>query len=476
MLLSDVPFTQAQMLHLRELLEDEVNLSIYVGIMRQEGMMPDALKQIEAESTPPVTKSTNRLAFIATLSGVAAACVAFYLGISIGQRQPDTQPHNTIADTPPHNAKITGLVGVEWTNTAPSNILESHGATSSLAIESGLVEVTYASGVKLTLEGPADFLVTSPNSGQLTKGKLVASVPLGAEGFQINYDGGKIIDLGTEFALNLQPDKSPEFGVFDGKIEIHRTGKKPVVLHENQAARQSYDPQEEDLQAIPFNRDDYIRDLPQRDFAWEVSSSSLEERVFDVSHLVWKPSSYKAVFRWINGNDGITVSNVELRHNGRVVASDSHIGTCGILAKTEDSIFSLDLNENEFKSGKWTLHATLQMLPRTKYVTGERMSSGVLQFEEGLVNSAKAEDFIGDWSYRHLGVNYVRRFHSDGTVDLLVDGVLSNISFVGSTWKVHDGMLRITIPELQIYEDHVLRDHNTLIFVNRPYENATKVK
>ncbi|SHI75012.1 FecR family protein [Rubritalea squalenifaciens DSM 18772] len=483
LLLIEEPLTREQMAHLEDLLEDDQNLAYYVETMQQEAMLPEGLSMTTAAPQAVKPSKHLRISAIAAL----AACLTFFIGLYIGLQQdgsPDISQTSAPAPTyqpedlaKPAMARITGLVGVRWDNETSNNLLATQGEAEQLTIKSGLMEITYASGVKLTIEGPAKYAVTSATSGHLTQGKLVASVPKGAEGFQIDYAKGKIVDLGTEFALNLQPNKAPEIGVFDGEIEVHtKNNTKPVSLYENQAVRQEPGSEQEEFTAIPFNRDAYVRKLPSRDFAWEMHSPNAKEKVFDVSHLVWKAASYRAIFKWINGHDGVSVRNVELRLDGKLIASDNHLGHCGALRTARDSIFALDIDEDRFQNGKWTLHAWIEALPRKPGgATGPYFSSGILQFEEGLVSEALAEDFTGKWSYRHLGRNYIRHFKPDGTIMLYSNGVHLKGSFRDSTWSVSNGILRVNMPHDNAYEDHVLRDKETLIFVNQPYENAKKI-
>lgn len=332
-------------------------------------------------------------------------------------------------------------MGVRWTSADHPDLLARSGSVGQLAIESGLVEITYASGVRLTLEGPARFDVTDHESGHLSRGKLVASVPKGAEGFRIDYADGSVIDLGTEFAMNVGLDGTADIGVFDGEIELHTGGGPPMALFESHAVRHDRHDLQEPVRAIPFQREKFVRRLPSRDFAWEITRPGVEELVFDVSHLVWKASEYRAIFKWIHGMDAVIIDHVELRLDGRPVAADSHQGITGTLGIVRDNVFSLDLPEDRFASGRWTLHATVRPHPRQndlQHYTGPVASAGILQFEEGLVSNATAADFLGRWSYHHLGYRFIREFHPDGTISLFINGELQTGEFVGLRFTSND--------------------------------------
>ena len=475
--------SRSELARLEELLEDDASLAYYLSVTQQDA----ALRMVAREMDLPVARMPSQSIsrwFLVRWRFAAAAALLFIAGYLTSGWLPElrrtsaTLPSTQSAESPPP-ARITGMMGVRWKNGGPPDLIGTGGEVHDLDIESGLVEVTYATGVRITLEGPASFGITGPASATLTHGKLVTSVPKGAEGFRIDYQDGEVIDLGTEFAMEVKAGKSSEVGVFDGEIELRRNGEEPLSLFENHAVYQDVVNAGSSLQSIPLDHSKYVRRLPSREFAWEVSSTKPQVLVYDVSHLLWKPSEYRAVFRWINGRDGIVVSNVELRRDDRVVSSDPHIGiTGGGFHVVRENIFELGVSADQFHSGRWTLHATLQTLPRvTNRATDSApvRSLGVLQFEEGLVTSAKAEDFVGRWSYRHLGRHFIREFRPDGTINLYRDGQLLATSFVGSRWEVAKGRLRVTIPDQNAYEDHILRDRDTLIFINQHYENAIRL-
>ncbi len=87
-------------------------------------------------------------------------------------------------------------------------------------LESGLAQVELFSGVRLVVEGAAEFEVLSPMEMRLTLGRLRAHVPETAHGFRIQTPEGDVIDLGTEFAVNASAQSS-ELHVLQGEVEWH---------------------------------------------------------------------------------------------------------------------------------------------------------------------------------------------------------------------------------------------------------------
>jgi len=94
-----------------------------------------------------------------------------------------------------------------------------------LALEEGEVEITYSTGTKLLLVGPAEFVVESAG-GKLRRGGLVASVTEAGHGFTIETPNGKVVDLGTEFGVAGDDFGLSEVSVFQGKVEAYPGGKQ----------------------------------------------------------------------------------------------------------------------------------------------------------------------------------------------------------------------------------------------------------
>lgn len=111
-----------------------------------------------------------------------------------------------------------------WQNPNSSFALASSVRSGqNLTLEHGQVELTYASGAKLLLTGPSEFLV-QPTGGKLRRGELVARVPEAGHGFTIETPHGKVVDLGTEFGVVVDDFGVSQVSVFEGKVETLPTG------------------------------------------------------------------------------------------------------------------------------------------------------------------------------------------------------------------------------------------------------------
>ncbi len=88
-----------------------------------------------------------------------------------------------------------------------------------LQFTQGVAEVDFFCGATLIIEGPADLEIQSDWSVQVTQGRLRANVPPAARGFIVKTADSEIVDLGTEFALEVGANGA-SVEVIDGEIEL----------------------------------------------------------------------------------------------------------------------------------------------------------------------------------------------------------------------------------------------------------------
>ncbi len=93
-------------------------------------------------------------------------------------------------------------------------------AGQSLDLRGGLAEITFDSGAKIILHGPARFTVGDARGGDLQLGRLTAKVPHTAVGFTVNTPAGKVVDLGTEFGVAVNAAQLTEVVVFVGQVAV----------------------------------------------------------------------------------------------------------------------------------------------------------------------------------------------------------------------------------------------------------------
>ncbi|MGC4013387.1 MAG: FecR domain-containing protein [Luteolibacter sp.] len=450
------------------LLADPAARDYFFEISELEGSLPEAVGLLPAAPAVVPRRAGGQWWKMAAMFiiGAATSTLVWKYGVH--------GPAQVVQASGPE-ATITGMMGVTWDGHAGERSLDLKHGGGATRIASGLVEVTFGSGTRAVVEGPADFEVTGHNSMSLAYGKVVADVPKGAEGFAVNYAEGRIVDLGTEFGIDIgKGGTAANFGVFRGEIEFQPKGDgtRPVRLLENHAIVAS----EGQIQSVPFDQAKFTRRLPSREFAWQVNEPAATELTwdYDISHLVWKPGRYRAICKWMTGPHGLILSGAELLLDDVPVATDQHHGFTGTVSMTRDNEYDLEVTKEQYRRGRWTLRVHV----RPDWVPDKPQEArGVILVEDGLALNAKPEDFIGTWEYLHDGQSFRRTFMPDGTARLTIDGVNYGI-FEQSHWKVEDGCLELSIPEkpAPIVERHLLRNADTLIFTNRAYRDGIRAK
>ncbi len=84
----------------------------------------------------------------------------------------------------------------------------------------GRVEMALAGGARVWVDGPAEFEPQSGDRIRLQRGKLSAQVPLTGRGFTVATPLAEVIDLGTEFGVEVDSRGSTELHVIRGQVEV----------------------------------------------------------------------------------------------------------------------------------------------------------------------------------------------------------------------------------------------------------------
>jgi hypothetical protein len=147
-----------------------------------------------------------------------------------------------LATRPTAVGQLTQVTGSRWARSQPAisvgSLLEEG---QDLVLEQGAALVTLVSGAQLLLEGPTSLRLDGPKEVHLHHGRIAAKVPTTARGFTVASPLARFIDLGTEFTLALEAEKSFELHVFEGLVELRldkrfgETAQQPVRVAEVRA-------------------------------------------------------------------------------------------------------------------------------------------------------------------------------------------------------------------------------------------------
>jgi hypothetical protein len=111
-------------------------------------------------------------------------------------------------------------------------------APGRVEVISGKVHTQTQCGAELRLIGPAAIDLLDAKAVRLLKGRLTVDAPDAAVGFRVLTPTADMVDLGTEFGVEVTDDGATEVHVFDGVVAARPLGASGVVpIHESEAGR-----------------------------------------------------------------------------------------------------------------------------------------------------------------------------------------------------------------------------------------------
>jgi len=174
--------------------------------------------------------SPSRLSILTPLA--IAAGIAFFSGLAFMHW---LSPSESIVAEKQEEASAEGFAVIEnlsapvWKEGVDAKRTGDTLSKESFELESGTAEIQFFSGATMIVAGPANISLTSAWEATCHEGRVRMRVPPAARGFKLHAPSTEIIDLGTEFGLEVT-DREAHVEVFDGEIEFkHRGGEKRLV-------------------------------------------------------------------------------------------------------------------------------------------------------------------------------------------------------------------------------------------------------
>lgn len=227
-------------------------------LLRWQAAAPDSelLRDLGAAGaeTPSLAPAWRRL-LLAAITGAALAA-GLFLALTI-LRQPDDAGPRALAQG--GVATLTRLANIRWTSgTRDWRELSRVGPGDVLRFDRGEAELVFDHGVEVVIRGPAHFEVRAPDRAYSNLGRIAARVGKDGQGFTIETPVAKVVDLGTEFAIEVAGSGLTDVAVFDGLVDlsIHagRGGDAARRLTQGEALRIDPDGRLDRLMTIPSDR------------------------------------------------------------------------------------------------------------------------------------------------------------------------------------------------------------------------------
>ncbi|MEM7603290.1 MAG: LamG-like jellyroll fold domain-containing protein, partial [Verrucomicrobiota bacterium] len=148
-----------------------------------------------------------------------AACLAFALLWVAGNSSSVNE------ELPPGVAVIKSLVGELELD--EFNRHEGDSVGPGMLEVDGYASLEFYKGARLSVAGPARLELVDPQRVICHFGKIRADVPVVAKGFTVVTAESEIVDLGTEFAMEVGATGQTEVHVFDGEVEAYDADRSP---------------------------------------------------------------------------------------------------------------------------------------------------------------------------------------------------------------------------------------------------------
>ena len=194
-------------------------------------------------------------------------------------------------------ALLASTADAVWINPTESRQAGQTLQPGWLRLASGAVQIEFARGARVVLEGPAEFQLISESNAELRSGRMRAHVPGPAKGFTITTPGMVLVDRGTEFACSVPETGSPEVHVFLGEVDVNlaRSGGAFQSLHENQAVRvqdglaHAIQPDSGAFMSEQIMARRTAENIRIRVAAWRKASNRFSQRTNALVHLNFEP-------------------------------------------------------------------------------------------------------------------------------------------------------------------------------------------
>jgi hypothetical protein len=186
--------------------------------------------------------SAGTAAWAVRAAGVAMVAVFVVAGVgwlftassASSFRSVDAGVSEAASPTPPF-AVLNAAVDDVW---ADSNVGLSlrHGALprGPIRLESGRVEMLFASGGTAIIEGPAVFEPIAANAMRLNEGAVRCRCPSKGTELRVVTPATTVTDLGTEFIVSVGASQQTRLAVTEGSVRIDGGGGSRLV-HEGEA-------------------------------------------------------------------------------------------------------------------------------------------------------------------------------------------------------------------------------------------------
>jgi len=242
-------------------------------------------------------RKTRWVSVITAVAAVLTLGVIFYFKII------PVPPMVAVRSSPGTVLKITHPQTGE--SAPPAGTLENG---SVLSLQSGSVEITFASGVRSIIRGPAEITALDSQRLSMAFGEAWFRVPSEAIGFQVRTPELDVVDLGTEFGVFSSPEFEDQVHVFSGKVRVTAVHgvKQNIVLTANEARRVGPIGH---LKEVPLRDDELLTALPTERIDGAIDTDFEEATFAEIGLRFDIPDPERAQFEFDSVNDRLVAKS-----------------------------------------------------------------------------------------------------------------------------------------------------------------------
>ena len=187
-------------------------------------------------------------------------------------------------------ASVSDALGAAWSWQEPlekgTRLVDG---SAPIQLIKGLIKIRTDNGVHLVMEAPAEFRFLNSDELSMTYGRVFVNIQQARNGFAVQTQQSKIIDMGTQFGVYTDMQGEIELHVFEGKTVLiaglNNKTKKALDVIAGQARRFS----ENDSEVRPIA-------LRERLFARDIQSQN---------NLIWRQEKRIDLADVVGGGDGL---------------------------------------------------------------------------------------------------------------------------------------------------------------------------
>jgi ferric-dicitrate binding protein FerR (iron transport regulator) len=210
----------------------------YVRALGQSASLYSYASEMQSEPVHAGSSRSNIIpvAFQWRAGALAAAAAVVIVFWGFNRPKPAAPTSEPAADE--SVAQLTASKNCQWANKTGVQPGERMRKGQRIEIASGVAEVTFDSGARVVLQGPASLEFNSAWEATLHSGILKASVPPEATGFRVSASAVDVVDLGTEFTMIADASGATDVLVLKGAVEAtqqHAADRQTILLHEKES-------------------------------------------------------------------------------------------------------------------------------------------------------------------------------------------------------------------------------------------------